>query len=85
MSSLGAAIGFGYTAFSAMILAYREKNKFIMLIGSLGCFFSVVFAILLLVPIPQIDSSLSIESYIMLIIWLALGVIFVFNKGRKER
>ena len=68
-----------------MILAYREKNKFIMLIGGLGCFFSVVFAILLLVPIPQIDSSLSIESYIMLIIWLALGVIFVFNKGRKER
>lgn len=84
MSSLRAAIGFGYTSLSSMKLAYSEKNIFIILTGSLGCLFSFAFANLLLVPIPQINTSLSIESYIMLVIWLVLGVIFALNQGRKR-
>lgn len=81
MSSLGAAIGYGYTSMAAMKYAKQEKHIGILLTGLFGTIMSVVFTVLLLVPIPGLSCSLGKESYICLIVWMILG--FVFYKKSK--
>ena len=39
--------------------------------------------VLLLVPIPGLTSSLGIESYVCLGVWLAAGIAFYFTSARK--
>lgn len=82
MSSIGAAIGFGYTSLAAFKLAYAQKNNFIIITGLLGCIFSLFFMYILLIPIGGIG-GLSNESYIALLLWSILGFIFYFNKVKN--
>lgn len=76
MSSVGAAIGYGYTSLAAFIYAKKIGNKKIMLTGAAGVVFSIIFSILLLVPIELFNCSLGKESYIALVIWIVLGAVF---------
>lgn len=76
MSSLGAAIGYGYTSAAAMKLAIKENNTSIFISGLLGLIMGVVFCLLLLVPIPMFNCSLGKESYLCLVVWIILGIIF---------
>jgi len=89
MSSLGAAIGYGYTSAAAYKFARQEGNRQIMITGIIGVIMAVCFMVLLLVPIPLFNCSLGKESYICLIIWIVLGVIFYFStrvrEGEKRR
>ncbi|MBO7080632.1 MAG: APC family permease [Neisseriaceae bacterium] len=79
MSSIGAAIGYGYTSASAFVYAKQKGNGFIQATGFLGVIFSLIFAILLLIPLPGLNCSLGTESYICLIIWVVLGFIFYYK------
>lgn len=83
MSSLGAAIGYGYTSAAAYKYARSENNKFISLTGVIGSIMGLVFAFLLLVPIPMLNCSLGKESYVCLIAWILLGGFFFMKKGYK--
>ena len=85
MSSLGAAVGYGYTSASAVRFAKNEHKPAIVFTGILGVFFSVVFGLLLLVPIAGLDSSLEKESYISLAVWIVLGVFFYFYTKKDEK
>lgn len=76
MSSLGGAVSLAYTALAAAKFAHLEGRRDIVIFGWLGFVFSVMFAFLLLVPVPMLDCSLEGPSYILLIIWVALGIIF---------
>lgn len=84
MSSVGAAIGFGYTSITALLHARKEGRHAIMVSGALGTVLSCVFVVLLLVPIPFLDCSLGFESYVCLIIWIVLGIVF-YVRARKHR
>ena len=81
MASIGASIGFAYTSLSACKYAFSEKRTDIVIFGALGSVLSFGMAVLLLVPIPGLSVSLSNESYILLLIWIILGVIFFFRGG----
>lgn len=83
MSSIGAAIGYGYTSLAALKYARREGNGFIACTGVLGSLMALVFVILLLVPIPMFATSLGKESYLCLVIWIVLGVVF-YAASRKR-
>lgn len=83
MSSIGAAIGYAYTSAAAFISAKKEKKRLIMFMGALGMAFAMVFIVLLLVPIPKLDCSLGMESYICLGIWSVLGIIFYKSSRRN--
>ena len=83
MASIGAAIGFAYTSISAAKYAYSEKRTDIMIFGALGFVLSLGMAVLLLVPIPGLNVSLGHESYMLLVVWIVLGVIFYRIRGRK--
>jgi amino acid transporter len=76
MSSLGAAIGYGYTSAAAFVFARKKGDRFIMTTGILGTIFAIFFMILLLVPIPVFGCSLGKESYICLIAWIVIGTFF---------
>lgn len=87
MSSVGAAIGYGYTSAAAFKFAMKEKRTGIMITGLLGTIFAIVCAVILLVPIRGLSCSLGKESYICLGVWIVLGIIFSvsmkINKNKK--
>ena len=76
MSSIGGAIGFAYTSLAAYKHSLDEKRIDIAIFGLLGFILSVLFALLLLIPIPGLDSSLARESYILLVVWIFMGAAF---------
>ena len=82
MSSLGAAIGYGYTSAAAAKFARQEGNKGILVTGVIGLIMAIIFAVLLLIPIPGLSCSLGKESYICLIIWIILGIIFKVSSNK---
>lgn len=84
MSSIGAAIGYGYTSLAALKTAVKENNSTICITGALGALFSLAFAVLLLIPIPGLHCSLGKESYFCLVIWVVLGIVFKFTALRKH-
>ena len=84
MSSLGAAIGYGYTALAARKFAREEGVGYIQVTGVIGFVMAVIFAVLLLIPIPGLHCSLGKESYLCLVVWIILGVLFYFT-SRKRR
>ncbi len=85
MSSIGAAIGYGYTSMAAFVFARKEKNMGIMITGVIGSIMALIFVILLLVPIPIFHCSLGKESYICLVAWIIIGIVFYCLARRKEK
>lgn len=85
MSSVGAAIGYAYTSAAALKYSLKERKKSIIFTSVLGIVLSVVFAILLLIPIPMFKCSLGKESYLCLAIWIFLGAGFYFYTIRRKK
>lgn len=86
MSAIGASIGFGFTALSTLIVLKRDRDGslFLKIAAILGAIFSGLFIVLQLIPIPGLSGvHFGKESYIMLIIWIVLGVVFYFFKGKN--
>ena len=81
MSFIGAAIGYGYTSLAAYSFAKKEGDVGVMVTGVIGTIMALIFMILLLVPIPMFNCSLGKESYICLIIWIIMGLIFYIRSG----
>ena len=79
VASIGGAIGFAYTSLAAFKYSLAENRKDVAVFGMMGFIFSVMFAVLLLVPIPGMFTALlSMESYLILIFWIIMGVIFYY-------
>ncbi len=88
MSAIGASIGFFFTCASALVTIRRsrEHKPFVSVTAALGAFFSVMFMILQLIPIPGLSGvHFGTESYVMLLVWIVLGVVFyLFNGSRFD-
>lgn len=56
-----------------------------MITGIIGFIMSLVFIVLLLVPIPMFNCSLGKESYISLVIWIILGGVFYIKTKNNYR
>jgi amino acid transporter len=80
MTSVGAAIVFAYTTASAAIIAKRHGHKSEVWIGAAGCIFSLFFLSLLI--IPGMPGYLTFQSRVVLIAWIAIGILF-YLKIRK--
>lgn len=79
MSAIGASIGYFFTSASTLVTARRDGNgtPFLKTMATLGVIFSAVFMILQLIPIPGLNGvHFSGESYIMLVIWIIIGLVF---------
>jgi uncharacterized membrane protein len=65
-----------------MKFARKEGNKGIIISGIIGILISLIFCILLLIPIPMFNCSLGKESYICLVVWICLGIVFYVSSRR---
>ena len=86
MSAIGASIGYFATCMATLKTMKRDRDgtSNLKLLATLGVIFSAIFMILQLVPIPGLSGvHFGTESYIMLIIWVALGAVF-YAKQRKS-
>jgi amino acid transporter len=87
MTSVGAAIVFAYTTASAAIMAHKVGDKRQVWIGIIGCVFSLFFLALLL--IPGMPGYLSVQSRVILLVWIAIGFAFYWmirkNYGEIQR
>ena len=87
MSAIGASMGFFFTSASALkkVRADKERNVSLKFMSFLGMLFSLLFMILQLVPIPTLEGvHFGNESYMMLFVWIALGLIFYVARDRMK-
>ena len=85
MSAIGASIGYFFTCASTLITArkHRDGTTFLKGMAWIGVIFSLAFMVLQLIPIPGLSGvHFGKESYIMLVIWVLIGLVFYY-KQRK--
>lgn len=86
MSAIGAAIGYGYTNLCARKALQQDaeaQNKGgLKLITVMGAAFSVFFLVMLLVP--GMPGCLTLPSYILLLVWIVLGIAFAVCRNGKK-
>ena len=83
MSAIGASIGFGFTCLATLktMKKNHEETTFLKVMATLGALFSGVFIILQLIPIPGLSGvHFGQESYVLLVVWIVLGVAFYASK-----
>ena len=86
MSAIGASIGFMFTCLSTCVTLRKDKDgkKFVFVLALLGAIFSGLFMVLQLIPIPGLPNiHFCNESYIMLGVWVVLGLVFYFMQRKK--
>ena len=86
MSAIGASIGFFFTCAGALVTMKRDGDgtRKLKLFAILGVCFSAIFILLQLVPIPGLNGvHFGKESYLMLIVWITLGLLFYLFQGKK--
>lgn len=85
MSAIGASIGYFFTSMSTLITSKADGDGTLRLriLALIGVLFSVTFMILQLFPIPGLEGvHFCKESYIMLVIWCAIGLVFYIKQRR---
>lgn len=88
MSAIGASIGYFFTCASTLKTEKRDGDgsAFLRVMAITGIGFSLAFMILQLIPIPGLSGvHFGKESYIMLIVWVLLGLIFYLKQRKKFR
>ena len=89
VSSLGAAIAYGYVSAAAYAAARRDgESGAARLAGMAGVVMAIVFSLLMLVPNYLSGNALSAESYLVLSLWCLLGFLLyrrVFRLDTRGR
>ena len=86
MSAIGASIGFFFTCLSTFVTMKKDKDGslFLKVLSILGVCFSLAFVVLQLIPIPGLDGvHFCWQSYVMLGVWVLLGVAFYIKQRKK--
>ena len=88
MSAIGASIGYFFTCASTLITARRDgdASRFLKIMAVVGVVFSLAFMVLQLIPIPGLEGvHFGKESYIMLAVWTAMGIVFYARQYKHFR
>ena len=88
VNTIGATIAYAYTCVTAYLLARREKNVPVKILGAVGALISLIFTLYFLIPNIWSVSKLATESYMILIVWGILGFVFfryVFIRDTQRR
>ena len=79
MCAIGASIGYLFTCASTLVTIKRDGDgtPLLNVMATVGVCFSIAFIILQLVPIPGLSGvHFGKESYLLLIVWIVLGLLF---------
>ena len=83
MSAIGASIGYFFTSAATLktMQKFGDGTGLLKSMAVLGVVFSVIFVILQLIPIPGLSGvHFGKESYIMLIVWIVIGITFYLKQ-----
>lgn len=86
MSAIGASIGYFFTCASALVTMKHlgDGTFFLKAMAVIGVIVSVIFMILQLIPIPGLPGVHFVsESYLLLAVWIVLGIIFHFMQRQN--
>ena len=86
MSAIGASMGYFFTCACTLrkMKQSGDRNMPVKLLAAVGTVFSVLFMVLQLIPIPGLSGvHFGTESYILLLVWVVLGVIFAAARKRR--
>lgn len=86
MSAIGASIGYFFTCASTLVTLKRDSDgsRALRVLAIVGVAFSASFMVLQLIPIPGLSGvHFGKESYLMLVVWILLGVAFYLFKRKK--
>ena len=86
MSAIGASIGYFFTCASTLLTErkFGDGSPFLRIMAWTGCAFSFAFMVLQLIPIPGLSGvHFGKESYIMLVIWVLMGLAFYFMQRKR--
>lgn len=87
MSAIGSSMGFFFTSVCTLrqMEEDHDENRFLKVMAGLGAAFSVLFMILQLVPIPFLTGvHFGKESYLLLIVWVILGLMAWKKQDKKN-
>ena len=76
VTTIGAVVVYGFTSYSAFLLAKKEGNRLVETTGFLGSVCAILFALYLFLPIKNVTAGLEVESYVIFIVWSILGCLF---------
>lgn len=79
MCAIGASIGFFFTCASTLVTINRDGDgtRFLKAMAVTGTCFSAAFMVLQLIPIPGLSGvHFGKESYMLLVVWIILGLLF---------
>ncbi len=87
MSSIGAAIGYGFTSAAAFVTIRKRKDAGLgmKINGILGTVLSLAFVVMLLSPASAGFGGLSTPARIALGIWIVLGLVLYICSNRKSK
>ena len=86
MCAIGASIGYFFTCASTLVTIRRDQDgtPFLKTMAVVGVCFSVAFVVLQLIPIPGLSGvHFGKESYMLLIVWIALGFLFYSRQNKQ--
>lgn len=88
MSAIGASMGFFFTCASTLkkMKQCGDGSALIKTLAVVGVVFSAAFMVLQLIPIPGLDGvHFGKESYLLLLAWIVIGLIFgAVSKGKNR-
>jgi amino acid transporter len=87
MSAIGAALGYFFTCACTLkkMKQLGQRNLPLKCLAAAGTAFSVLFMILQLIPIPGLEGvHFGKESYILLLVWIAIGILFTAACRRRK-
>ena len=88
VNTIGVSIAYAYTSFVTFRQARAERNKGVLISGMLGIGVSIFFLLYFLIPNLWSVSTLSMESYLMFLLWSVLGFVafyLIFRRDRSRR
>ena len=83
LTSLGAVIGFGYTSASALKMAKRYGNKWVMISGVIGTVITIAFAAVRLIPRITALEAMGAPAFLLLALWCLMGFMFYWRTVRS--
>ncbi len=88
MSAIGASMGYFFTCAATLkkMNQHSDGSLSIKALAVIGIAFSVIFMVLQLIPIPGLSGvHFGKESYILLLVWIVIGVIFGYINRQNQR
>ena len=84
ITTIGATIMFGFVSAAAFKIAKKLKSRREMITGLIGLAVMIIFGIYLLFPTLFGDTTLATETYILVMIWTIIGLIYFRQIIRKD-